>query len=183
MPSRSASPERETVLVGRLLRAHGIRGELKIEIHSDNPERFERGSELILVRPGRRPEKVRVARFRLTRGGGIIGLAGCETRDAAEELQGGRLEVARSDVPAAPPGFYYHYELVGCRCFGAEEGDLGEVIDLVEDGGGHLLRLERGEQEILVPFVEEFLVRVDVENARIDLRLPPGLVEICTSES
>ncbi len=86
-------------------------------------------------------------------------------------------------MPAPPAGFYYHYELVGCRCFEAAEGELGEVVDLVEDGGGHLLRIRRGVRELLVPFVEAFLVRVDVERGRIDLRLPPGLVEICASGS
>lgn len=189
MSSRSGSPEptedsaEETVLVGVLSRPHGIRGELRVEVHSDNPARFEPGSELLLV-PTRGPRRpVRVRRFRRVRSGGLIALEGCETRDEAAELQGARLEVERSRVPAAPAGFYYEYELVGCRCFEAVHGELGEVVDLVEDGGGHLLQIRRGTSELLVPFVEAFLERVDVESGRIDLRLPPGLVEICASGS
>lgn len=192
MSSRSASPEpaapgpeaaEETVLVGILSRPHGIRGELRVEIHSDNPERFEPGSELLLVPPRGPRRPVRVTRFRLVRGGGLITIAGCESREEAVELRGARLEVERSRVPAAPAGFYYQYELVGCRCFEADHGELGEVVDLVEDGGGHLLQIRNGQRELLVPFVEAFLERVDVEAARIDLRLPPGLVEICASGS
>lgn len=191
MPSRSASPDSDgeasrsddTVLVGVLSRPHGVRGELRLEIHSDNPERFEPGSELVLV-PSRGPRRpVRVTGFRPVRGGGLITIEGCETREAASELRGARLEVERSRVPAAPAGFYYQYELVGCRCFEAAHGELGEVVDLVEDGGGHLLRIRNGGREILVPFVEAFLERVDVAARRIDLRLPPGLVETCASGS
>lgn len=193
MASRSASEpeppldltpeEPETVLVGYLVRPHGIRGELKVDIHSDNPERFAPGSELLLRAPRRPLATVKVASFRLVRGGGLITLAGCDTREAAEELRGSRLEVERSQVPAAPPGHYYHYELVGCRCFEAEAGDLGEVVDLLEDGGGYLLQIRRGGRDLLVPFVEAFLERVDVAAGRIDLNLPPGLIETCASGS
>jgi len=193
MPSRSANEpappldvtpeEPETVLVGYLVRPHGVRGELKVDIHSDNPERFAPGSELLLRAPRRPLTAVTVTRFRLVRGGGLITFAGCDTREAAEELRGSRLEVERSRIPAAPPGHYYHYELVGCRCFEAEAGELGEVVELLEDGGGHLLQIRRGGRDLLVPFVEAFLERVDVAAGRIDLNLPPGLIETCVSES
>lgn len=194
MPSRSASEpeppsdtltteEPETVLVGYLGRPHGVRGELKVEIHSDNPERFAPGSELLLRAPRRPPRAVTVASFRPVRGGGLIAFEGCDTREGAAELRGARLEVERSRIPAAPPGCYYHYELVGCRCFEAEAGELGEVVDLVEDGGGLLLRIRGGGRDLLVPFVAAFLERVDPAAGRIDLRLPPGLVETCASAS
>lgn len=194
MPSRSASEpeppsdtltteEPETVLVGYLGRPHGVRGELKVEIHSDNPERFAPGSELLLRAPRRPPRAVTVASFRPVRGGGLIAFEGCDTREEAAELRGARLEVERSRIPAAPPGCYYHYELVGCRCFEAEAGELGEVVDLVEDGGGLLLRIRGGGRDLLVPFVAAFLERVDPAAGRIDLRLPPGLVETCASAS
>ncbi|HEX9735008.1 MAG TPA: ribosome maturation factor RimM [Thermoanaerobaculia bacterium] len=189
-PIDLTSEEAETVLVGYLVRPHGVRGELKIEIHSDNPERFAPGSELLLRAPRREPGQARrpprtvtVTSFRPVRGGGLIAFAGCEDRDAAEELRGGRLEVELARIPAAPPGCYYHYELVGCRCFEVLEGELGEVAELLEDGGGHLLRIRRGGRDLLVPFVDAFLERVDVAARRIDLRLPPGLVETCASGS
>lgn len=183
-PARLEPPdEPATVLVGVLLRPHGIHGELKLEIHSDNPERFAPGSELWLCSPRQPRRLVRVASFRPVRGGGLIGLEGCSTRDDAEELKGMSLEVERSRIPAAPPGHYYHYELVGCRCSDAEHGDLGEVVELLEDGGGHLLRIRDGDRELLVPFVAAFLELVDVAASRIVLRLPAGLVEICASES
>ncbi len=126
---------------------------------------------------------MRVASFRRTRGGGIVRFDGWLTRDQAEEIRGSRLEVELSEVPAAPAGSYYHFELLGCRCFDAELGDLGEVSDVVEDGGGVLLEVARAGRVLPIPFVEAFLESVDVASREIRFRLPPGLVETCESRS
>ncbi|HSM52451.1 MAG TPA: ribosome maturation factor RimM, partial [Thermoanaerobaculia bacterium] len=113
----------------------------------------------------------------------LVELAGLTDRDAAEELRGCWLEVPAAAVPPAPEGSFYFFELVGCRCHDRLAGDLGEVVDLLEDGGGLLLLLERPGARLLVPFVERFLLRVDPAGRRIELDLPPGLVETCTSPS
>ena len=76
-----------------------------------------------------------------------------------------------------------HREQYGCRCRDAAAGDLGEVVDLVEDGGGLLLVVDDGQRRVPVPFVRAFLRRVDPEGREIELELPPGLLEACASRS
>ncbi len=194
MGSRSASPKppgrpteegpaADNILVGLAVRAHGLRGEVRLQIFSDVPDRFDPGRELLVVEKGKAPRKARIASFRPTRGGGVIRFEGCNDRDQAEALRGARLEVASSDVPAAPEGQYYHFELVGCRCIDAEQGDLGEVKDLSEDGGGLLLEVEHAGRILSLPFVESFLISVDIAQKEIRWRLPADLVEICSSKS
>jgi len=181
----------DRVLVGRVTRAHGLQGEVKVEILSDVPDRFDPGRELLLSAEGRSAQTVLIASFRPIRGGAIVRFDGCQTREQAEILRGGRLEVPRSEVPAAPAGLYYHFDLVGCRCFDADRGELGEVTAVVEDGGGVLLEVamppdgagaETG-RILSVPFVEAFLESVDIAHKQIRCRLPPGLVETCASRS
>lgn len=92
------------------------------------------------------------------------------------------LEVPRSEVPEAPAGTYYHWQLLGCRCRAGSE-DLGTVVEVVEDGGGLLLICESEGRKVPVPFVAEFLREVDVAGGRIELDLPPGLLEACASRS
>ena len=132
---------------------------------------------------GGRSRRVHLERVRPERGHLLIRLTGIDDRDAAEELRNARLEVDPDQVPEAPEGFYYHFQLEGCRCRDAEAGELGEVVEVVEDGGGSLLRVAREGSSLLIPFVDDFLERVDVEEKQIDLRLPPGLIELCTSKS
>jgi 16S rRNA processing protein RimM len=171
------------VTVGRVIRPHGVRGEMVVAVLSDVPGRFAPGNELLMAREEGGPaEPVVVESERPHKSGAVLRLAGVEDRERVEELRGRWLEVERSDVPAAPPGTYYHFELLGCRCFDGGR-ELGEVVDLVEDGGGLLLIVADGERRVPVPFVSGFLREIDVAAARIELELPAGLIEVCASRS
>lgn len=175
----------ETVTVGRILRPHGVRGELVVEILSDVPGRLEPGRSVLLVQDGSPARSATVETHRSHKSGALLRIKGIEDRDRAEELRGVWLEVPRSEVPQAPEGTYYHYQLLGCRCYDAANGgaELGEVVELLEDGGGLLLIVSDGERRVPVPFVQSFLRGVDVAAGRIDLELPPGLLEECASRS
>ncbi len=184
--SRSAKhdPSRDlpgTLLVAKIVRPHGIRGELKIVVHSDVADRFAKGRELILIEPAGQPRAVRIEASRQVRGGRLLKLENCDSRDAAEGLRGASLEIERCAAPPAPKGSFYHFELVGCRCRDHVAGELGTVVDVEDNGGGLLLRVQGAGSTLMVPFVEEFLEAVDVERGEIALRLPPGLVATCSS--
>ncbi|MEM7352221.1 MAG: ribosome maturation factor RimM [Acidobacteriota bacterium] len=193
MASRSANtepreqvagvPASETILVGIVLRPQALHGEVRIQIHSDVPDRFDPGRELWLRVGDGTPRRAKVASFRPIRGGGIVRFEGYRDRNQAEALRGARLEVSETDVPPAPEGLYYHFQLIGCRCIDARDGDLGEVTELVEDGGGLLLEVVQDGRVLSIPFVEPFLTQVDVENRQIRFQLPPGLIETCASKS
>ena len=172
------------MLVGRVLRAHGIRGEVRVETLSDVEERFDPGSELrIRHRAGRR-SRLRVETVRRDRGTLLIRFEGVADRTRAEEIRGAALEVEEAEVPEPPEGFFYYFQLTGCTCYEAGSGNpLGRVLEVLEDGGGHLLRIDHGGESLLVPFVGAFLRSVDVKAGRIELDLPSGLIETCTSRS
>ena len=182
------------VLVGRIVRPHGVRGELVVEVLSDRPERLAPGSELVVTgadpdapapaaggEPA--PAALRVAASRPHRGRALVEFEGIGDRAAAERLRGLGLAVERAAVPPPPGGSWYHFQLLGCRCRDRAAGDLGAVVDLVEDGGGLLLVVDDGRRRLPVPFVNEFLRRVDPEAGVIEVELPPGLVETCASTS
>jgi len=173
-----------TVLVGRVLRPHGVRGEVVVETWTDNPERFVPGARLLAGPAG----ALEVAEARPHRGALLVRFAGVGDREAADMLRGTDLAVPAESVPAAPEGTYYHFQLVGCRVRDAAAGELGEVVDLAEDGGGLILLVEGeapggGSRRVPVPFVGALLKRVDVERREIEVELPEGLVEACASRS
>jgi 16S rRNA processing protein RimM len=193
--SSSTEQDPSHILVGVIVRPHGIRGEVAVRSHTDNPDRFAEGATFVTA-GGRRagaPSTLRVARASAHRDGLRVAFEGIGDRNAAESLAGVELLVPREAVPQPAAGSYYLFELVGCRAFDEREGELGTVVELVEDGGGWLVLVEGSAggaggdagatRRIALPFVEEFLVRVDREGRRIDWRLPEGLVEACASRS
>jgi 16S rRNA processing protein RimM len=155
-----------------------------VEIHSDREERFAPGAELDLVdRTGAR-RQVRVVRSGPAPTGRRVAFEGFGDRDAAESLRQARLEVARERVPAAPAGQYYEFELIGCRCVDRRDGEVGEVVGLVDSAAGPLVEVARpGGGKVLLPFVDKFLVRVDPAARILEWQLPEGLIEACASRS
>ena len=179
----TTEPPLERVLVGRVLRPHGLRGAVLVENLSDNSRRYAPGAELLLRCDGSEAVPVQIAESRVNPHGLVVRLAGVESRAGAEALRGAWLEVERDQIPEPPAGSYWVFELVGSRCVDARHGDLGILEDLVDDGGGTVLRIVRPGAELLVPFVDRFVAGIDRTARIVRLELPEGLVEACTSRS
>jgi len=176
-----ALPDR--IAVGRVRKPHGVQGEVSVFVLSDVHERFVAGAVVDIALTTGQRRRARISSVRGGRSDAIVRFSDLETRDQAEELRGAVLEIERSRVPRAPPGTYYFFELVGCECVDKQAGELGIVERVLDDGGGLVLEVTGGSGNLLVPFVEAYLKDVDIVARRIDLELPEGLVETCTSES
>jgi 16S rRNA processing protein RimM len=173
----------ETVVVGRVGKPHGVRGEVTVEALTDVPDRFAVGQSLLLNLRDRIGRSVEVVASRPHGAAWVVKLQGCEDRDQAADLRGALLEVALDDVPPPPEGSWYHYQLIGCRCVDREAGNLGRVVEVVEDGGGWILEIEDNGRRLLLPLVEAYLLRVDVANGLIETDVPRELIETCASTS
>jgi 16S rRNA processing protein RimM len=172
------------VVVGTVLRPHGVRGALVVAPATDRSERFAVGAELIVGAGGAGARSVRVGACSPFQGGLLVRLEGVASRDQAEALRGADLGVPGTAVGPAPEGEYFHFELVGCRCRDRRSGDLGVVEQVVADGGGWLLVVARPDgAKLPLPFVERFLRRVDRAAGVIEWDLPEGLIEACESRS
>ena len=172
-----------TVMVGSVRRAHGLRGEILVELESDVPGRLDPGSALeVLLTTGERQE-TEIASSRPHRREFLVRLKGYHDRTQADTLRGAVLEVRREETPPAPMDSFYYFELVGCRCRDRREGELGQVTEIVEDGGGWLLVVDDGLRRVLIPLVRAYMESIDIETGQIDLNLPEGLIEACGSKS
>jgi 16S rRNA processing protein RimM len=171
------------VLIGRVVGVRGLRGELVVEVLSDVAGRFDPGARCTVVKRDGTRREAEIAGASEHPRGAIVRLRGVEDRDAALAVRGATLEIPRPPAAERAAGTVFEYELVGCRCADRAAGELGVLEDVVENGGGQLLRIVGERGELLVPFVESFVERIDVAGRRVELKLPAGLVEACASRS
>ncbi|HEY0284980.1 MAG TPA: ribosome maturation factor RimM [Vicinamibacterales bacterium] len=168
----------DMVLVGRIARAHGNRGQVIVDPATDFPEtRFKAGSVLHIRRTDS-TEPVTVENVRFHRGRPIVGLAGIDTMNAAEALAGIELRVDVDALQPLPAGSFYHHDLIGCTVVTPHGEAIGRVRSVDGDGAGSRLVVENTGGDVLIPMVEGICVAIDVEGRKIVVAPPEGLLDL-----
>jgi len=173
------APEPSYLAVGRVLRPHGVRGELRVEIITDCPERLGQHVYLYLAHPDS-PEKAQrypVERLRPHKNILLLKLGGCDDRNAAEELRGLLVQIPAEEAAPLEEGEYYYFQLVGMRVE-TESGEwLGHVAEILETGANDVYVVRGPRGELLLPAVEDVVRELDLESRRLVVRLLPGMVD------
>jgi len=175
----------EPILLGCVVGAHGLRGEVRVRYFGDGPENLCAAAPLLLrkgakgvkatalqpmdvekIRSGSRPKEV------------LIQFAGVAGREAAEELRGSEVYAEEAVLEALPEGEYYWYQLVGCRVE-ALDGRVVGVVRSLWDVGAHDLLVVESEAggEVLIPTSREVLREVDLAERVLRIEAIPGLLD------
>jgi 16S rRNA processing protein RimM len=165
------------LVVGRIRRPHGVRGDLTVEVRTDDPGgRFAVGSVLATDPARHGPLTVKESRWHS--GTLLLRFAGIEDRTAAEELRGTWLVVDSADLgPTGDPDEFYDHELVGLAAVTVGGEPVGVVTEVRHHGQDLLVIESPGNPELLVPFVAAIVPEVDVAAGRLVIDPPPGLLE------
>ena len=172
----SGSPDGEPVylVVGFLRRAHGLKGEMIMDLHTDFPERLQGGRNLF-VGDGHRA--VTLAGVRSHAKGVLVKFKGIETPDSTVPFRNQWVYVRASDVPALPEGQIYQHELFGFKVVDENENSLGELVEIIETGANdvYVVRDESG-KEILLPAIPSVILEVDPTRRSLRVHLLEGLI-------
>ena len=176
VPVPGQAPER--LVVGRVVRPHGVRGELSVEVLSDAPERFAPGAELGVGDPDG-PEPLGTAvvtAARLHLGRLLLTLEGVSDRDAADRHRGAWLSIPATEARPLDPDEFWRHQLIGLAVVDREGRQRGRVADVVPGAAHDLLAVEvPGGATALVPAVAA-LVTVELEAGRVLVEAVPGLL-------
>jgi 16S rRNA processing protein RimM len=160
------------IAVGRVTRAHGVKGEVAVLPLSQVESRFEAGSRLLvegldhtLTVEASRPHRHRL----LVRFDEILG------RDQAEALQGRYLLVDAEEAPPLPDGEFWPHQLVGCEVVIEGGRSLGHVREVIHTAANDVWVAEGPDGEVLVPALREVVTNVDLGTRRVEVRAVPGL--------
>ena len=173
----------EMAVVGRIARAHGIRGQVIVTLETDFPEeRFQPGAELFIERNGAvQPLRLTTVRFHRERP--VVGIDGIGTRNDAAALAGFELYVPIERLAALPASTFYRHDLIGCSVETARGQDVGVVRDVEGTLAGSRLVVEGPRGEILIPLAAEICREIDAVARRIVIDPPDGLLELNTGSA
>lgn len=174
--------------LARLRRPQGRRGEILAEILTDFPEKFAERHKLwllssdFLANHSCAPHPVELVHHWLHKGGVVLQFAGVDSISAAEELCGQIVAIPRSERTPLGENEAYIGDLVGCELYDLAGRDLvclGNIKDVDRSAGPVALLVVDGSRgEILVPFAKSYLRSIDIDNKRIEMALPEGLVDL-----
>lgn len=168
----------DLVLVGRVARAHGNKGQVIVNLETDFPEERFRPGEMLFVGQGDESRPLRIRAVRFHQGRPIIALDGIETMSEAEDLAGQELCVPATSRAPLPEGTYYRDELVGCQVIDPAGTVLGLVTAVEGPLGCSHLVVTGARAEVLIPLAADICVRIDPVARRIVVAPPEGLVEL-----
>ena len=151
-------------MVGLIHGAHGVGGEVRVEVRSDAPGRFRGGAHLLCDGVG----ELVIERIRGDSKMPVVAFEGYADRERAATLAGRFLRITREDARRAASGAYLWADLVGLRAEASDGTALGSVVELIRAGEADVLviRDERG-AEILVPMLESTVKAIDIDAGRV----------------
>jgi len=172
MPDEQAEPR--YLVVGRVLRPHGIRGELRVKILTDYPERI---SDLAAVYLGSDYRRYALIGARLHKDALLLRLEGCDDRNAAEALRGLSVSITRDDAVPLEDDEYYHFQLIGVQVESESGEILGEIAEVLMTPGVNDVYVVHGPLgEVLIPGIRDVVQELDLDAGRMVVRLLPGLL-------
>jgi len=161
------------VLVGKVLKARGLEGMVKILPLTDFEERFSPGSSLWVGLPDKGYRLVTVAEVANEGKTVLVRFQEISSRQLAEEIQGFFLAVEEKELKVLPSDHFYYFELLGLKVM--EEGELkGEVTAIIEGPSYDYLVVREGEKEHYLPFIHAYIQRVNKEKGFIEVACPGG---------
>ena len=173
MPGEPPSEARQDpgLVVGKVTKAHGLRGEVTVLVLTEVPERFDPGSGLLLE-DGR---TLTVSGVRPDRGRLLVTFAEVPDRTAAEQLGGRYLFVPRDRAPELPEGSFWPHELEGCEIVTESGRSLGRIREVVLGVANDIWVAGPPDAEVLVPALRDVVVSVDLGARRVVVRDVPGI--------
>jgi len=163
--------------VGEIVNTHGVRGEVRVIPLTDDPQRFRSLDWVFLDREGSL-DKIYIEGVKYARGMVILKFKNIDDPASAETLKGRLLKVDREHAVKLPEGSYFICDLLGSEVFDETAGKLGELKDIIKTGSNdvYVVRNETG-REVLVPALKSVVRNISLENRKITVALPEGLLE------
>lgn len=161
------------LVIGQVARPWGTRGELKVEIMTDFPDRFALLRKVYL---GPKAVPFALEGFRLHKGSALLKLEGCHDRATVEKLRGQLVQIPIEEAMPLEQDEYYEHQIVGLAVWTAGGECLGTVDEIISTGSNDVYVVRAEGRDILIPAIEDVVLEVNLTKGRLMVELMEGLI-------
>jgi 16S rRNA processing protein RimM len=167
----------EYLIVGQLVNTHGVKGELKAIPMTDDPNRFLE-LEWVFIDKNGNLEKYNISGVKFFKQFVILKLEGVDTMEAAEKLKGLYMKVDRANAVKLPKGSFFIADIIGLPVYDENNVLLGQLTDVLKTGSNdvYVVKHDNG-KEILIPALKSVVKEISLDDRRISVILPKGLLD------
>lgn len=163
--------------IGRIINTHGIRGEVKVMPLTDDPRRFERLA-WVYINDNHTLKKFYIQRVKYQKNNVIVKFKELDSINDAEPFRNCMLVIDREMAVDLPPDTYFICDLIGLQVKTDQGQELGEIIDVMSAGGNDVYVVKgSSEKEILIPAIKQVVLKVDIEQGFVIVKLLEGLMD------
>lgn len=168
---------KDLVVIARLAKPRGLRGEMVADILTDFPQRFENLGQVSIIYPNGKTEKIEIEKFWFQKKRIILKFVGFDSIETAETLRGCEICVAENETVELEADEFFDWELENCRIESVSGELIGTVKEVLKTGGTEVLVVAGETKEYLIPFAGTICTTVDIKNKLIKVDAPEGLLE------
>ncbi len=165
------------IFIGRISRPHGVKGALRVEPMTDDPQRFKLLTRVFINNGNDNYDVYTPEHVQIGNGYIIICFKEVTSREDAEKLRNCFIEIPRSECLPLPEGHYYYFQLIGLQVHTNQNIPIGQLVDVQTFPAGDLFVIKGLHKEILIPVVKEFINKVDLETGIITINPVDGLLD------
>lgn len=165
----------EYLSIGQIINTHGLRGEVKVYPLTDDMSRFEKLKEVYIIE-NNELVKYEVERIKFLKSTVAVKLKGIDSEEAANKLRNSYIKVDRKSAVKLPKDTYFICDLIDSEVYDEKGQLLGTVKDVLQTGSNDVYVVQSADMEILIPALKDVVKVIDLENQKIIIETPEGLI-------
>ena len=164
------------VLIGEIIGTHGIKGASKVRSYAESLEVFEPGRLILVREPSGRETNCEIDWVKYHQRTPLLSFKEINNRNQAEALIGAEIFIPKAALPQLDNGSFYWFDLVGMAVYTTEDVYLGRIESIIETGSNDVYVVKDKRKEVLIPALESIVISVDLEQKRMQVDPPEGLI-------
>ena len=167
----------DLLLIGKIIKPHGLRGDIKIISFAESVDTYENLKIIYLKNKDGTTQPLHIIKATKCKGLVILGLDEISDADRAEELRGLELFIDRSELEELPEGEYYQHDLTGLPVFTVAGLALGVIKNIMPTGSHDVIVVKKGKTEHLIPAIKKVIIEVNLTEGKVIIQPLDGLLE------